>query len=143
MKELQQKVASKKTSNGRGGNGTANGDSKVYKDCKTCGKSHPGICWDLEKSDNSKKRSCKYLTKDNAKQYMKVALAKHRKHDSNSSDLDSSVDSWRRGLSKAEKMHVLASSGNDPNDSDIEFDKSEIRRYKKQARKWSSKNKRR
>ena len=47
------------------------------------------------------------------------------------------------GLSKAEQMHVLASSGNDPNDSDIEFDKSEIRRYKKQARRWSAKSKKR
>ena len=55
IKELQQKVASKKTSNGCGGHGTASGDSKVYKDCKTCGKRHPGVCWDLEKSDNSKK----------------------------------------------------------------------------------------
>ena len=73
-----------------------------------------------------------------------MALAKERcKHDSDSSDSDSSVDSWRTGLSKAEQMHVLASSGNDPNDSDIEFDKSEIRRYKKQARKWSSKSKKR
>ena len=26
-------------------------------------------------------------------------------------------------MSKAEQRHVLASSGNDPNDSDIEFDK--------------------
>ena len=140
IKELQQKVGSKKSS-GRGGSGTANGDSKVYKDCKTCGKRHPGVCWDLEKSD-SKKRSRKYLTKDDAKQYMKMALAKHCKHDSDSSDSDSSVDSWRRGMSKAEQMHVLASSGNDPNDSDIEFDKSEIRRYRKQAKKWSAKSKR-
>ena len=76
IKELKQRVASKKTSNGRGGNGTANGDSKVYRDCKTCGKRHPGVCWDLEKSDNSNKQSRKYLTKDDAKQYMKMALAK-------------------------------------------------------------------
>ena len=96
----------------------------------------------MEKSD-SKKRSRKYLTKDDAKQYMKLALAKHRKHDSDSSDSDSSsVDSWRRGMSKAEQMHVLASSGNDPNDSDIEFDKSEIWLYRKQTKKWSAKSKR-
>ena len=43
IKELQQKVSSKKTLNGRGCNGNANGDSKVYKDCKTCGKRHPGV----------------------------------------------------------------------------------------------------
>ena len=73
-----------------------------------------------------------------------MALTKERwKHDFDSNDSDSSVDSWKRGLSKAEQMHVLASSGNNPNDSDIEFDKSEIRRYKKQARKWSSKSKKR
>ena len=58
---------------------------------------------------------------------MKMALAKERrKHDSDNSDSDSSVDSWSRGLSKAEQMYVLASSDNDPNDSGIEFDKSEI-----------------
>ena len=97
----------------------------------------------MEKSENSKKRSRKYLTKDDAKQYMKMALAKHRKHNLDSSDSDaSSVDSWRRGISKAEQIHVLASSGNDPNDSDIEFDKGEIRRYRKQAKKWSAKSKR-
>ena len=70
-----------------------------------------------------------------------MALAKHRKHDSDTSDSDSSVDSWRRGMSKAEQMHVLASSGNDSNDSDIEFDKVKIRRYRKQAKKWSAKSK--
>ena len=45
-------------------------------------------------------------------------------------------------MSKVEQMHVVASSGNDPNDSDIEFDKGEIRRYRKQAKKWSAKSKR-
>ena len=97
IKELQQKVSAKKTLNGRGGNGKANGDSKVYQDCISCGKRHSGVCWDLEKADNSKKRSCKFLTRVDAKQYMKMALAKERrKHDSDSSGSDSSVTSWRR-----------------------------------------------
>ena len=44
----------------------------------------------------------------------------------------------------AEQMHMLASTGINPNDSDIEFEPEDKRRYKKQAKKWTkSKDKRR
>ena len=47
-------------------------------------------------------------------------------------------------MSGAEQMHMLASAGINPNDSDIEFDPDDEKRYKKQAKKWSkSKGKRR
>ena len=141
IKELQQNTTSKKTSGGRGGWGNSNGDSKVYKDCKTCGKRHPGICWDLEKSNsNQKKRNRKFLTREDAKDYMKTMIAQQCKHQgSDSSGSDSEDKSLRRELNKAEQMHVLASSGNNPNNSDIEFDRDELRRYKKQARKYFKK----
>ena len=47
-------------------------------------------------------------------------------------------------MSGAEQMHMLASAGINPNDSDIEFTSDDEKRYKKQAKKWSkSKSKRR
>ena len=47
-------------------------------------------------------------------------------------------------MSGAEQMHMLVSAGINPNDSDIEFDPDDEKRYKKQAKKWSkSKGKRR
>ena len=76
IQELQQK--SSKKANNCGSGGISNScDSKAYCDCKTCGKRHPGICWDLEKGNsNQKKRGCKFLTRDNAKEFMKSVYAK-------------------------------------------------------------------
>ena len=46
-------------------------------------------------------------------------------------------------MSGAEQMHMLASAGINPNDSDIEFASEDEKRYRKQAKKWSkSKGKR-
>ena len=69
-----------------------------------------------------------------------------RQYSSDSSSAESSSDgeSWRSGMSGAEQMHMLASAGINPNDSDIEFASDDEKRYKKQAKKWSkSKGKRR
>ena len=69
-----------------------------------------------------------------------------RRYSSDSSSEESSSDgeSWRSGMSGAEQMHMLASAGINPNDSDIEFASDDEKRYKKQAKKWSkSKSKRR
>ena len=65
--------------------------------------------------------------------------------DSDSSESSSSDgESWRSGMSGAEQMHMLASAGINPNDSDIEFDPEDGRRHKKQAKNWTkSKGKRR
>ena len=57
---------------------------------------------------------------------------------SDSSDSDKK-DSWKQGLNQAEKMHVLASANINPNKRNIEFDKDDLRRYKKQARKYFKK----
>ena len=52
--------------------------------------------------------------------------------DSSSSEKSSSDgESWRSGISGAEQMHMLASAGINPNDSDIEFEPEGERRYKK------------
>ena len=77
IQELQQK-SSKKTSNRGGGGTSTSGDSKAYKDYKTCGKRHPGVCWELEKG-NQKKRGRKYLTRDDAKEQMKSMFANKTK----------------------------------------------------------------
>ena len=54
---------------------------------------------------------------------------------SDSSDSDDE-DSWKHGLNQAEQMHVLALAGVDPNERDINFDPSDLKRYKKQAKKY-------
>ena len=39
-------------------------------------------------------------------------------------------------MNQAEQMHVLASAGVDPSDKNIQFDPSDLKRYKKQAKKY-------
>ena len=99
---MQQKSAKKAT---RGGGGNSNGgDSKAYCDCKTYGKRHPVVCWDLEKGiSNQKKRRRKFLIRDDAKEYMTTMFAKQFKsRNSDSSDSDSEDEAWRRGMNSAE-----------------------------------------
>ena len=82
--------------------------------------------------------------RDNAKEYIKSMFAKQNKgckHDADSSDSDSEDESWRRGMNNAEQMHVLASAGISPSDSDIEIDDDNLRHYRKQAKKYFQKNK--
>ena len=63
--------------------------------------------------------------------------------DSSSDESSSDGESWRSGMSGAEQMHMLASAGINPADSDIEFTSEDEKRYRKQAKKWSkSKGKR-
>ena len=46
-------------------------------------------------------------------------------------------------MTGAEQMHMLASAGINPNNSEIEFESGDEKRYRKQAKKWSkSKGKR-
>ena len=40
-------------------------------------------------------------------------------------------------MTGAEQMHMIASAGLNPNDSDIEFEPDNERRYRKQAKKWN------
>ena len=68
-----------------------------------------------------------------------------RRYTSDSSSDESSSDgsTWRSGMSGAEQMHMLASAGINPNNSDIEFASEDEKQYRKQAKKWSkSKGKR-
>ena len=50
----------------------------------------------------------------------------HNGHDSNSSDSDSEAESWRRGRNSVELIHVLASTGISPSDSDIEIGNNDL-----------------
>ena len=64
-----------------------------------------------------------------------------------SSDSDSSngdKESRRSRMTGVEQMYMLASTGINPNDSEIEFESGNEKHYRKQAKKWSkSKGKRR
>ena len=67
---------------------------------------------------------------------------KEHRHNSDSSNSDSETELWRRDMNSAEQMHVLASAGISPSDSDIEIDNKDLRRYQKQAKKYFQKKKR-
>ena len=62
---------------------------------------------------------------------MKQMLA----NNSNGSGLDSEDNKqpWKKGLNTAEQMYVLASAGISPDDDNIEFDKDELKAYKKES----------
>jgi hypothetical protein len=62
-------------------------------------------------------------------------FAKQASGDSDSSDSDDE-DSWKQGLNQAEQMHVLASASINPNGRNIQFNPSDLKRYKKQAKKY-------
>ena len=51
-------------------------------------------------------------------------------YDSNNSDSSNDEESWRSGMSGAEQTHILVSAGINPNDSNIEFDSSDKKRYR-------------
>lgn len=84
------------------------------------------------------------MSGDDTKDYMKFMCAKQvRSRSSDSSGSYSSDDeSWRREMSSAKPMHVLASAGINPSENNIEFDNDDLKHYKKQAKWWSKKQKR-
>ena len=97
----------------------------------------------------TKKATKNYIHKMVASKLKKNRKGKGKRRyssDSGGSESSSSEDtrSWRSGMSGAKQMHMIWSAGLDPNDSDIEFDPEDERKYRKQAKKWSkSKGKRR
>ena len=137
-------------------------DDNGYYACGNCGKTHKGVCRKPEKGTTAtteqngtprqswgKKAAKQYIHKLVASESKKKRKGKGKRRyssDSSVSESSSSEDSrsWRSGMSGAEQMHMIASAGLDPNDSDIEFDPEDERKYRKQAKKWSrSKGKRR
>jgi hypothetical protein len=127
-------------------NGNKNGNQSS--NCPICKKHHKGKCWfgpGGEKNNNNngynknKNKNKNFLTSKDAKQMMKTMIASSKNNDS---DSDSGDASWRANLSDAEQMHVLATAGISPDDEQIEFDDDELKKYKKQAKKWSKSNKR-
>ena len=67
---------------------------------------------------------------------MKSMFAKHKSGASSDSSDSDDDDSWKQGLNQAEQMHVLASAGFDPSERNINFDPSDLKRYRKQAKKY-------
>ena len=142
----------------------ANGpkDDNGYYCCGNCGKTHKGVCrkpvsgattdqnTTPRKEWITKKATCNYIksmvASESKKQIRKGRGKRRYSSDSSGSESSSSegTRSWRSGMSGAEQMHMIASAGLNPNNSDIEFEPDDERRYRKQAKKWTrSKGKRR
>ena len=93
------------------------------------------------------------MSRRETKEYIKTMVSSKKRgkgkrrssYSSSSSDSSASSDdeSWRSGLNGAEQMHVLASAGINPSDDNIDFEDDDLRRYRKQAKKWSKKQHRR
>jgi hypothetical protein len=134
------------SSNNGGGNKKKNGKQQSsFPKCSICNKYHKGKCWydgGEKGNSNNKYKHNNFVTNKDAKQMMKTMIAESKNNDDSDSD-DDDNKGWRKGMNAAEQMHVLAASGNDPNDSDIEFDSDDLKKYKKQAKKWSKSNKKR
>ena len=64
---------------------------------------------------------------------------KRRRSYSSSDSSSDEEESWRSGLNGAEQMHLLASAGISSSDDNIEIEDDDLRRYRKQAKKWSKK----
>lgn len=76
-------------------------NSKNYRDCKTCGKCHPGECHLLDNSHRGgncgdwKKEN--FFTKNDAKQYIKKMYTKQNYSTSNSdSDSNDEHEAWQQ-----------------------------------------------
>ena len=67
---------------------------------------------------------------------MKSMFAKQASGNSSDSSDSDDENSWKQGLNQAEQMHVLASAGVAPNERNINFDPSDLKRYRKQAKKY-------
>jgi hypothetical protein len=112
-----------------------NGRERRKQECDTCGKRHAGECWKLQSGgeNNSGQKGNNFFTKKDAM----IPCTLNRlfaPHGASCPSRDSDKeDSWKQGLNQAEQMHVLASANINPNESNIEFDKDDLRRYKKQA----------
>ena len=137
-------------------------DANGYYLCANCGKTHKGVCRKpvpgaTTDQNTTPRKEC--MTKKATRNYIKPMVASKskkkirkgrgkRRYSSDNSDSKSSSSegtrSWRRGMTGAEQMHMIAAARLDPDDSDIEFDPEDERRYRKQAKKWSrSRGKRR
>ena len=117
------------------------GGEKRKRECDTCGKNHGGECWNLKSGggNNSGRKGNNYNTfNKQQKQYIKSMVAASKSGDSDSSDSDD--EDWRSGMNQAEQMHVLASAGVDPSNKNIQFDPSDLKRYRKQAKRFIKKN---
>ena len=127
----------------------------TYYHCGNCGKTHKGVCGKpiqgatTDQNTTSRK---KWMSKKATRDYIKNMVASEskkkirkgrgkRRYSTDSSGSESSSSegtrSWRSGMSGAEQMYMIAAAGLNPDDSDIEFDPDDERRYKKQAKKWS------
>ena len=118
------------------------------------GKTHKGVCHKLNNiiqqlfkqgGDAPRKWAGKSATKNYIKQMVisetkksqKQKGKQRRSYSSSDSNFSTDEESWRSGISGVEQIHMLSYTRINPNDSDIEFDSADKKRYQKQAKKWS------
>ena len=124
-----------------------------YYICGNCEKTHKGVYRKPvigATSDQNTTPEKDWMIKKATQNYIKTMVASESKKkiqkgkrkrryssDSSSSESTSSDgESWRSGMSGAEQIHMLASAGINPNDSDIEFQPEDERCYKNTLRKF-------
>ena len=132
-------------------------DGNEYYLCGNCGNIHRGVCrkpkgsttdhnttprkdWkrrDGHRPNATTRNYIKQMISSDSKKRRKGKGKRRYTSDSSSDESSSDGSSRRSGMSRAEQMHMLASAGINPNNSDIEFDSEDEKRYKKQAKKWS------
>ena len=163
IKELQDSIANKgkgKRTGGGGGGGRSDsankdkGNGPVNKEgyylCGTCNKRHNGTCRLLSSESNPRNTPTKkWMSRSETKEYIKTMVSscqrrkgKRRRSYSSSDSSSDEEESWRSSLNGAKQMHVLASAGINPSDNNIEIENDDLRRYRKQAMKWSKKQRR-
>ena len=91
--------------------------------------------WEWRKTPRWWQEEDKGFINTKAKYYMKKMYAKQQS--GWDSDLDSSDEESRKsGMSRTEEMYVLASAGINPFNDNIEFSRYDLKRYKKQAKRF-------
>ena len=70
---------------------------------------------------------------------MERIFAKQKSEDYNSDSDSSDNESLKKGTNHAKQLHVLASVGINPSETNIEIDNNNRKRYKKQAKNYFKK----
>ena len=140
---MEIEVSSKRTprTKDRDGDESSCNSSKHYHNCNTCGKRYPGECRLLVNGGGNcwdDKRGL-FFTKNDAKQYIKSIFTKQKSGDYNSDSDSSDNESWKKWMNHAKKMYVLVSADINPSEINIEINNNDIKRYRKQARKYFKK----
>ena len=109
-------------------------DSKQsYKECKHCGKTHPGECWSkVGKPDGNKHNSNKEKWANKELVAMMKAL---QKCPDSETDESSEKQNWKKGKSKAQVAYVMRAATANQDSDDISVDSTTAKEYLKRYKK--------